>query len=156
MAFQIKRLDDGDTLLTPEQIANEFATAYDSYAKGGTLLGADLTQGGTLSLLQAGFVTDNTSATIDRFAQAICDYWVSNNATGTPAHGGTSVQSVTIVPDVPAMRSAIQSLVTDQERVDPYRFFMATQEAVVNTFVCTIVELLPPNHTPTPLTETIS
>ena len=153
---QISRSENQETLLTPEQVAVELADAYDTYAKEGTLPGADLTTGGTKSLLEAGFISDNTSATIDRIAEGICDYWISNNTPGTPAHGGTSVVSVTIDANskLADMKAAIAALVTD-EPVSGFMdvFYQATQD-VVKTIPCTIVEMI--SRTPTPFEETIT
>ena len=150
---QIQRGIDLETLLTPAQVAVELAAAYDTYSKEGILSGGDLSVGGTKSLLDSGFVTDNTTATIQSIAEGICNYWSSNNTPGTPTHGGTAVQSVTIdgASKIPAMVAAITGATSGG-----WEGFYAATEAVVKTIPCVIVELIPPFSTPTPFPETIS
>tara|TARA_R110000772_G_C13310322_1_gene440394 strand:- start:4074 stop:4595 length:522 start_codon:yes stop_codon:yes gene_type:complete len=155
---QIQRGIDLVTLLTPAQIGSELAQAYFDYSKAGILLGADLTVGGTKSLLDAAFTTDNTAASIDAMAAGICNYWDTNNAVGTPAHGGTVVVSVAInaAAKIPAMKSAIESFIISQSPAGFLGLYQAT-EAVVKTFACVITETIvvpPPVDTPFP--ETIS
>jgi len=154
---QIQRGIDGETLLTPTQVAVLLADAYDAYAKEGVLSGADLTAGGTKSLLETGFITDNTPATITTIATGICNYWATNNTPGTPAHGGTAVQSVTIpaAAAIPAMEDAIVALIADEDPGGWVGFYNATQP-VIESLECIIVELMPPNATPTPFIETIT
>ena len=53
---QIQRSIDLDPLLTPAQVAVELAAAYLEYSKEGILPGADLTPGGTQSILNTGFI----------------------------------------------------------------------------------------------------
>ena len=154
---QIQRSINVETLLTPTQVALLLASAYDVYAKEGTLPGGDLTAGGTISLLETGFITDNTPATVSNIAAAICNYWASNNTPGVPAHGGSAVQSVTIAgaAAIPAMEAAISGYITDQPDDGWVGFYNVTQ-TVVNSIQCTIVELIQPGSVPTPFIETIS
>ncbi len=155
---QIQRGIDLDTLLTPAEISSELAQAYFDYSKEGTLAGADLTVGGTKSLLDAAFTTDNTSASIDAMAAGICNYWDTNNTPGTPAHGGTVVVSVAInaAAKIPAMKTAIEDFIVAQSPVGFIGLYQAT-EAVVNTFACVITEtIIVPPPTDTPFAETIS
>lgn len=151
---QIQRAIDKETLSTPTQVAIELADAYLLYSKEGTLPGADLTVGGNQSLLNSGFITDNTPLTIDSIAEGICNYWSTNNAIGTPAHGGTSVVSVVIdgASATPAMKAAIESIITDVSGDGWTAFYQATQD-VVKTIPCIITEIVA--GTPTPFEETI-
>lgn len=154
---QITRSNNGQTLLTPTQVAALLADAYHAYAKEGTLPGCDMTGGGTKSILDGGFISDNTSATVTSIAAAICNYWATNNTPGDPAHGGTSVVSVTIASAaaIPAMEAAITGYMTDQPG-DGWLGFYNVTEPVVNSIVCTIVELIQPGNVPTPFVETIT
>lgn len=155
---QNQRVVDQDPLLSISQMAALLADAYHQYAKGGTLPGADLTPGGTVSILEAGYTTDNTDAGIIRLAQSICDYWATNNATGAPAHGGNSVQSVTIdgAAKYAQMESAIRSIITDQATADGWLNFYNATQTIVQSISCTVVELMPPDNTPQAFPETIT
>lgn len=154
---QVQRAVDEQTLLTPAQVAVLLADAYDAYSKEGTLSGGDLSVGGTKSILDSGFITDNTPATVSNIAAAVCNYWATNNTPGTPTHGGTSVQSVTIAAAaaIPAMTAAIQGYVTDEAGDGWVGFYNVTQ-SVVNSIQCTVVELIQPGNVPTPFLETIT
>lgn len=154
---QITRLENDETLLTPTQVALLLGQAYFDYSIEGTLPGADLTVGGTKSILETGFITDNTPATIDNIAAAICNYWATNITPGVPAHGGTAVVSVVIdgASKIPAMKAAIQGLITTSPAGGLTDFYQVTQD-IVKTIPCIITELIPPNATPTPFPETIS
>lgn len=155
---QVQRGIDGDALLSPALIAEELAAAYDAYAKQGALPGADLTQGGNIAILEAGFITNNSTAGIRQIAEAICDYWATNNAPGAPAHGGSSVANVVIdgASSYDAMEASIISILTDQLVVDGWLNFYQATEAVVNVISCTITELIQPGSVPTDFAETIS
>ena len=152
---QIQRSIDLDPLLTPAQVAVELAASYLEYSKEGTLPGADLTPGGTQSILNAGFISDNTTATITAIAEGICNYWTTNNAIGTPTHGGTSVQSVDIngAAVIPQMIAAIQSILTDVAGLGFEAFYTAT-EAIVKTIPCVITEIV--DGSPVQFPETIT
>ena len=154
---QITRSINGETLLTPTQVAVLLANAYDVYAKAGTLAGGDLSAGGTKSILDAGFITDNTVTTVTNIATAICNYWATNNTPGLPAHEGSEVESVTVAAAavIPAMTLAIQGYITDQPDLGWLGFYNATQP-VVNSIQCTIVELIQPGDVSTPFIETIT
>lgn len=152
---QIQRGIDRDPLLTPSQIAVELAAAYLAYSKEGILPGADLTPGGDQSLLNAGFISDNTTATITSIAEGICNYWSTNNAIGTPAHGGSVVESVVIdgASVIPAMISAIEAIITDTPDLGFEALYNAT-ETVVKTIPCIVTELVSGVSTPFPETIT--
>lgn len=155
---QIQRGIDLDTLLTPDQVGSELAQAYFDYSIEGTLPGADLTVGGTKSILDTAFTTDNTTASIDAMATGICNYWDSNNTPGTPAHGGTVVVSVAInaAAKISVMKSAIEAFIASPSPPGFLGLYQAT-EAVVNTFACVITETINvPPPTNTPFSETIS
>ena len=155
---QIQRGIDEVTLLTPAQVGSELAQAYLDYSKQGILPGADLTVGGTKSLLDAAFLSDNTTATVTAMATGICNYWDTNNTPGTPAHGGTVVVSVAInaAAKIPAMKSAIEAFIVTPSPAGFLGLYQAT-EAVVKTFACVITETINvPPPTNTPFAETIS
>ena len=57
-------------------VAPQLAKAYDDYAKGGIILGADLSAGGDKSLLESAFsVLDPSSGTPANMAAKLCAYW---------------------------------------------------------------------------------
>jgi len=155
---QIQRGIDEVTLLTPTQISEQLADSYLAYSKEGILPGADLTVGGTKSLLDGAFLSDNTSASIDAMAAGICNYWDTNNTPGTPAHGGTVVVSVAIngAAKIPAMKTAIINFMASPSPPGFLGLYQAT-EAVVKTFACVITEtIIVPPPTDTPFPETIT
>lgn len=154
---QIQRGIDRDPLLSNAAIGAELAAAYYAYSTEGTLPGADLTAGGDVSILEAAFTMDNTPAGVAKLAQGICDYWATCTTTGTPAHGGTAVQSVTV--NGAAMYSDMTAAITafiSSPSPPGFEGLYAATEAVVKTIPCVIVELLPPTATPTPFPETIT
>ena len=100
---------------TPLQLSQEFQAAYISYGKTGSVLGVDIVAGGNPPALNPAFFADNTAAGIDRIADNIAAYWQTVITPGAPAHGGTVVLSVEVVPDVPALRAAIVEASTAPE-----------------------------------------
>ena len=153
--LQIQRGIDGDLLLSNADIASEIAQAYFDYSKQGTLPGADLTVGGTKSLLDAAFLSETSPLIL---ATGICNYWATNNTPGTPAHGGTVVVSVVInsAASISAMESAITAFMSSPSPPGFLGFYQAT-EAVVKTFACIVTETLPgPPPVNTPFPETIT
>jgi len=156
---QITKLENEQALKSNADMAKDFASAYHDYAKSSILLGADMTAGGTLSILEAAFVTDNTSGMAAQIAQGICDYWSSFIVAGIPAHGGTSVVSVVVngAAVLAAMTAAIEALITDQSQADGWLNFFQDTETVVKTIPCVITEMIPGTPpVPTPFPETIT
>lgn len=136
---------EGQTLKTPKEMAEALADEYFKYSKGAILLGADMTAGGDVSILEAGFESDNTPATITKLATAICDYWETfTTSSSEPAHGGTAGISVVVAatPMLPAMITAISGIISDPNKAGWSSFYDAT-ELVVKTFVCTVTEASP-------------
>lgn len=164
---QINRLNQSQALKTPSEMAVELAAAYHDYAKTAILPGADCTAGGTVSILEAAFVSDNTSAMVAKIAQGICDYWssfitptsITDPETGLYPHGGTSVVSVVVngTAVLAAMTAAVQALITNTAKVDAWLDFYNATQAVVNTIPCVITEMIPGTPpVPTPFPEVIS
>lgn len=156
---QIDRLANEQPLNSPSAMAQELAAAYHDYAKLAILPGADMTAGGTLSILESAFVSDNTSAVAAQIAQGICDYWSSFATPGTPAHGGTSVVSVVVNGGsvLAAMTAAVQGLIRDTATADGWLDFYNATESVVKTIPCTITEMMPGSPPyPQAFPETIS
>lgn len=154
---QIDKFEVGDTILSPTDVASELAQAYLDYSVTGILLGADLSSGGIKSILDVGFISDNTPTTIDNIASAICGYWSSIDKVGLPAHGGTSVSSVVIDGNskLSEMKTAIEDSITDIAAGGWTDFYNNTQ-AVVKTIPCSITELMPPTNSPQVFMETIT
>jgi|SRR5690554_546065 len=159
-AFQaeIQAQMDRETPLSNDAMAKKLAQVYLDYSKAATVLGADMSAGGDVSILEDAFQVADPAAQVQKLAAGICNYWATFDTPGVPAHGGTTVVSVTVAGAamIPAMVAAIQSLVTDQEVPDPFvKFFQAT-ESVVKTIPVTVVEMIPvPPPTPTPFPEFI-
>lgn len=159
-AFQaeIQAQMDRETPLSNADMARKLAKVYLDYSKAATVLGADMSAGGDVSILEEAFQVADPAAQVQKLAAGICNYWSTFATPGIPAHGGTAVVSVTVAGAamIPAMAAAIQSLVTDQEVPDPFVKFFQTTEVVVKTIPVTVVEMLPgPPPTPTPFPEFI-
>lgn len=137
---QIDKLQNGQTIKSPTEIAKDLAAAYHEYAKEGTLPGADLSSGGDISILESAFISDNSPQVPAQIAQGICDYWSSITTPGTPAHGGTSVVSVKI--NGSAVVSDMENAINSVSSGGLDAFFDATG-AVVKTIPCTITEMMP-------------
>ena len=147
-----------EDLKTPTNMAKLFAAEYDKYAKAGTLAGADLTAGGDITILEAGFIPDNTTAMATKIATAICGYWATLiTPAEEPEHGGTSVTLVVIpaMTLLPAMIAAVQATVTDEEG-DGWIDLFNNTEAIVKTIPCVITELVGAPPVATTFPETIS
>jgi len=142
---QINKLIAEQPIKSNIDIAKDLAAAYHGYAQQATLPGADCSAGGTLSLLEAAFITDNSSNVPGNIAQGICDYWSSINTIGAPAHGGISVVSVAINGGAvfAAMLAAINGTITNTAVADAWLAFYQATEAVVKTIPCTITEMMP-------------
>ena len=100
---------------TPLQLSQELQAEYISYGKTGSVPGVDIVAGGNPPSLNPAFFADNTAAGIDRIADNVAAYWQTVITPGAPAHGGTVVLSVQVVPDVPALRAAIVEASTAPE-----------------------------------------
>jgi len=148
-----------ETPLSLQDMAHELAVVYRDYSKQATLPGADLSAGGTLSLLETAFTVSDPASQVTKLATGVCAYWATCAAPGLPAHGGTAVLSVVIPgPSVQAaMEAAIRGLVTDQAVPVPFRKFYQTTESVVKTIPCVVTEMIPGTPpVPTPFPEFIS
>lgn len=159
-AFQaeIQAQMDRETPLSTADMAKKLAQVYLDYSKAATVLGADMSAGGEVSILEDAFQVADPAAQVQKLAAGICNYWSTFTTPGVPAHGGTAVVSVTVAGAamIPAMAAAIQSLVTDQEVPDPFVKFFQTTESVVKATPVTVVEMIPvPPPTPTPFPEFI-
>lgn len=132
---------DGKTSVAPQ-----LAKAYDDYAKGGVILGADLSAGGDKSLLESAFtVLDPSSGTPANMAAKLCAYWQGLPKPGIPSHGGVAV--VSVIPTFTAIQAAvlavIMACVTTREVQKPYKKLFGDIETVLKTAVCTVTETMP-------------
>ena len=150
---------DGST-----SVASQLAKAYDDYAKGGVILGADLSAGGDKSLLESAFtVLDPSSGTPANMATKLCAYWQGLPKPGIPSHGGVAVVSVvpTFATVQPAVLTVIMNLVnaqavSKQEVQKPYKKLFGAIEDVLKTAVCMVTETMPTTPpTPSPFPETL-
>ena len=151
---RIVKSADGKTSVAPQ-----LAKAYDDYAKGGIILGADLSAGGDKSLLESAFsVLDPSSGTPANMAAKLCAYWQGLPKPGIPSHGGVAV--VSVVPTFAAAQAgvlaAIMACVTTKEVKKPYKKLFGDIETVLKTAVCTVTETMPTTPpSPSPFPETL-
>lgn len=151
---RIVKSADGKTSVAPQ-----LAKAYDDYAKGGIILGADLSAGGDKSLLESAFsVLDPSSGTPANMAAKLCAYWQGLPKPGIPSHGGVAV--VSVVPTFAAAQAgvlaAIMVCVTTNEVQKPYKKLFGDIETVLKTAVCTVTETMPTTPpSPSPFPETL-
>jgi hypothetical protein len=151
---RIVKSADGKTSVAPQ-----LAKAYDDYAKGGIILGADLSAGGDKSLLESAFsVLDPSSGTPANMAAKLCAYWQGLPKPGIPSHGGVAV--VSVVPTFAAAQAgvldAIMACVTTKEVQKPYKKLFGDIETVLKTAVCTVTETMPTTPpSPSPFPETL-
>lgn len=140
-------------------VAPQLAKAYDDYAKGGIILGADLSTGGDKSLLESAFsVLDPSSGTPANMAAKLCAYWQGLPKPGIPSHGGVAV--VSVVPTFAAAQAgvlvAVMACITTNEVQKPYKKLFGDIEAVLKTAVCTVTETMPTTPpSPSPFPETL-
>lgn len=143
---RIVKAADGKTSVVPQ-----LAKAYDDYAKGGVILGADLSAGGDKSLLESAFTVCNPSeGTAANMAARLCAYWQGLPKLGIPSHGGVAV--VSVVPTFAAIQPAVLAVITNlvkeqatskQEVQKPYKKLFGAIETVLKTAVCTVTETMP-------------
>lgn len=138
---RIVKSADGKTSVAPQ-----LAKAYDDYAKGGIILGADLSAGGDKSLLESAFsVLDPSSGTPANMAARLCAYWQGLPKPGIPSHDGVAV--VSVIPTFTAVQAAvlavIMACVTTKEVEKPYKKLFGAIETVLKTAVCTVTETMP-------------
>lgn len=140
-------------------VASQLAKAYDDYAKGGVILGADLSAGGDKSLLESAFtVCEPSSGTVANMATKLCAYWQGLPKSGIPSHGGVAVVSVvpTFAAAQPAVLAAITGCITTQEVQKPYKKLFGAIENVLKTAICTVTETMPTTPpSPSPFPETL-
>lgn len=132
-------------------VASQLATAYDNYARGGVILGANLSAGGDKSLLESAFTVCNPSeCTAANMAAKLCAYWQGLPKPGIPSHGGVAV--VSVVPTFAAAQAGVLAAITNlvnaqavskQEVQKPYKKLFEAIEAVLKTAVCTVTETMP-------------
>ena len=140
-------------------VVSQLAKAYDDYAKGGVILGADLSAGGDKSLLESAFtVCEPSSGTAANMATMLCAYWQGLPKPGIPSHGGVAV--VSVVPTFAAAQSAvlaaITGCITTQEVQKPYKKLFGAIENVLKTAICTVTETMPTTPpSPSPFPETL-
>ena len=150
---------DGKTSVAPQ-----LAKAYDDYAKGGIILGADLSAGGDKSLLESAFsVLDPSSGTPANMAAKLCAYWQGLPKPGIPSHGGVAV--VSVVPTFAAAQAGVLAVIkvlvdaqaaSKQEVKKPYKKLFGDIETVLKTAVCTVTETMPTTPpSPSPFPETL-
>lgn len=151
---RIVKSADGKTSVAPQ-----LAKAYDDYAKGGIILGADLSAGGDKSLLESAFsVLDPSRGTPANMAAKLCAYWQGLPKPGIPSHGGVAVVSVvpTFAAAQAAVFAAIMGCITTQEVQKPYKKLFGAIEDVLKTAICTITETMPTTPpSPSPFPETL-
>ena len=140
-------------------VASQLAKAYDDYAKGGVILGADLSAGGDKLLLESAFtVCEPSSGTVANMATMLCAYWQGLPKPGIPSHGGVAVVSVvpTFAAAQPAVLAAITGCITTQEVQKPYKKLFGAIENVLKTAICTVTETMPTTPpSPSPFPETL-
>lgn len=140
-------------------VASQLATAYDNYARGGVILGANLSAGGDKSLLESAFTVCNPSeGTAANMAAKLCAYWQGLPKPGIPSHGGVAV--VAVVPTFAAVQAAvlaaIMGCITTQEVQKPYKKLFGAIEDVLKTAICTVTETMPTTPpSPSPFPETL-
>lgn len=145
-------------------VASQLAKAYDDYAKGGVILGADLSAGGDKSLLESAFtVCEPSSSTAANMATMLCAYWQGLPKPGIPSHGGVTV--VSVVPTFAAAQAGVLAAITNlvnaqaaskQEVQKPYKKLFGAIEDVLKTAVCMVTETMPTTPpTPSPFPETL-
>lgn len=154
---QYDRQAAAQLLNTPEEMSTDLGNACADYLKEGILLGGDLSAGGTLSILQNGFISDNTAATATALATAICNFLETNITPGSP-EVGSSVQSVTIAANIKIsiMASAILNIINTPSVTTGWVKFFKVIDPIVKTIECTIIELVNPGAVPTPFIRFIT
>ena len=138
---RIVKAADGKT-----SVASQLAKAYDDYAKGGIIPGADLSAGGDKTLLESAFsVLDPSSGTTANMAANLCAYWQGLPKPGIPSHGGVAVVSVvpTFATVQSAVLAAIMGCITTSEVQKPYKKLFGAIEDVLKTAICTVTETMP-------------
>lgn len=135
----------------------EFASSYRAYTLTGQVLGA--THGAeNIGIIESWLNGPDT--TVSSFAQALAAYWSTVlTVPGAPAHGGTSVVSVTnnAASLVSAFEASLNATATENV-IEPIfsTFLNNVKNIALSQVVWTVVELMPPTNTPTPFMETIS
>lgn len=132
-------------------VASDLAKAYNDYAKGAVIPGADCSAGGDLSLLESAFTSDNSPATMLNMAAKLCAYWQDLPKPGLPAHGGVAV--VSVVPSFQTLNSAvyvaIAGCVTTSQFEMPFKRLFGAIEGVLKTAPVVVTETMPTTP-PTP------
>ena len=118
--------------LAPEDMSAEFAGIYYDYSVEGEADGVDVAAGGTQSILDPAFISDNTSATVTQIADAICDYWESVD---TPGEATVLDVVISVTVDASAQRAPMEQAIIDYTESGPARngwagFYDATEEVV--------------------------
>lgn len=144
--FEPKKNEDGQTLQpsVSNNFEDEFANAYNEYAKSGIVMGA-LNEGAPTSII-SDFIkaAPNSTASIDLMALGLGEYW-SRVAIipSVPAFGGVSVLNVSNNANtkVNDFRSAILNSITDQREDTPYKTLFDNLEVVIKSITWFVTEL---------------
>ncbi|MFW6156784.1 MAG: hypothetical protein ACOC7J_05645 [Armatimonadota bacterium] len=137
---QIDAVMDGGGL-SPEDMSKEFAAVYHDYAREGECGGVDIAAGGDQAVLDPAFVSDNSAATIEQLAQALCDYWDTFDTEG-------EAQELDVVTDVSpqaqdqvsAMETAIEDYIASGDDRDGWVGWYEATEAVVKQIEFLVTE----------------
>lgn len=125
--------------------ADDFAAAYDTYAKEGVVLGATNSGGDTTSILSV--MRTDTHINVTEFAQAFATYWSTVAVDpGAPAHGGVSVAGVVndAMDHVGDFEAAIlASLTTEESKPYYHKFLRNLENMAVKKINWTITEVMP-------------
>lgn len=128
--------------------AENFALAYDNYAKAGIVLGAK-NQGGNKSILENGIksLSAYRKDGPKRLAAALAAYWMTVAITpDAPKHGGTVVKSV--LNDASsfqgAFEAAIRASLNAYQKGPFYLRLITNVEGVVKQITWTVTEIMPP------------
>lgn len=120
-----------------------FAAAYDAYVQEGVVPGAENT-GGNINILDA-VLRSGGNISVNTLAQAFADYWATVAVTpGDPAHGGTTVVSVTNNASsmISVFAQAIQSSLTSVESKPYFHQFISNLQGAAQQIVWTVTELV--------------
>lgn len=121
-----------------------FATIYNDYAKGGVIAGA-MNSGGDASIIEAATRRESALDPAD-YAMALAQFWSTVGIDpGSPAHGGSSVASVTnnAMAQVGAFLSAIQASMTTEEKKPYYLHYIQNLENAVKSITWQVTEIMP-------------
>lgn len=149
----------GTISLSSSEMSEAFADIYFDYSKEGSVAGVQVSLGGSKSLLNGAFVSDNTPSTISSIASGLLNYW-DTVITIDPAGAEVLDVVVSVVVSASGLQSALENAISSYSEAGNARNgwvgFFEAQEDVIKQIPFIVTETQTSTGVTTPFTRFLS